>query len=297
MEVITPSLGVNIRDYDPKALLDGKLWRITEKIDGVRKLFYKSAHGKVTAWSRSGKEDLWLGHITKWLEQPNFPSNHIYDCELVDRDLYFSNSQSFLMRTETIAKHNQEYPDNKKDLMAICFDLFEPDGDMSSGEERTLNLSEVFIGCHLSEPMIPIAILGYMAGYDEYILSYIMALIELKRGEGLMLMSLDSPYIPGRSKELVKMKHLEEFQATIIGYDIARDDSKIAGGVAALICEVEGCTVPVRVGTGMSRDLRLSLNTDKILGSKIEIEAFGKSSNKDGEISLSMPVFKQFCGV
>ena len=38
---LTPALGVNIKNYSSKILI-GKTWRISEKIDGVRRLFYKS---------------------------------------------------------------------------------------------------------------------------------------------------------------------------------------------------------------------------------------------------------------
>ena len=112
-----------------------------------------------------------------------------------------------------------------------------------------------------------------------------------------MLMNIDSPYIPKRSNDLVKIKRLQEFVGTIINYEMGRDDSKISGGIAALICDVEGCTVPVRVGTGFSNNLRRDLATDKILGSQIEIESFGKSRDKSGNISLNLPVFKQFVGL
>jgi ATP-dependent DNA ligase len=297
MEFITPSLGVNIKDYDPAILLGEKLWRITDKIDGVRKLFYKSPSGKVTAWSRSGKEDIWLSHICDWLEQPHFPIHHVYDCELVDRESYFAGAESFIMRTETIGKAAQEYMDNKSELMAICFDIFIPEGDMSTGDERTKKLQDIFLGCHLAEPMIEVNIVGYIQGYNELMLSNLMSLVASRKGEGLMLMSMDSPYIPGRSKELVKIKRLEEYVATVIGYELGRDDSKIAGGISSLICEVPGCTVPVRVGTGFSNSLRQDLATDKVIGTKIEIEAFSKTRDKNGDISLSMPVFKQLQGL
>ena len=181
--------------------------------------------------------------------------------------------------------------------MAVCFDMVRPGGELSTGRERTALLQNTFLGLSLSEPIIQIPIFGYIYGAHESIISSLMDMVYSRKGEGLMLMNIDSPYIPKRSNDLVKIKRLQEFVGTIINYEMGRDDSKISGGIAALICDVEGCTVPVRVGTGFSNNLRRDLATDKILGSQIEIESFGKSRDKSGNISLNLPVFKQFVGL
>lgn len=294
MEKMTPALGINLKDYDSNDILAGKKWRITEKIDGVRRLFFKRADNKVIAYSRTGKVDIWLEHMTTWLEQSYFPSNMIYDCELVDQESYFGNVDSFIMRTETNSKASQEYPDNKGDLIALCFDMFSPDGDMRTGAERTKLLMDLFFGNLITEPVILIPILGYIQGNDDETINKLMRIITARKGEGLMLMNMASPYIPGRSKDLVKVKRMEEVIGTIIDWELGRADSKIAGGVASLICKVDGCTVPVRVGTGLTNAMRYEFASNDILGKSIEIECFGKSKDVKGDISISMPVFKQF---
>ena len=58
MDFITPAEGVNIKDFDPQVLLGFKHWRISEKIDGVRRLFFKTPTNKVLAYSKTGKEDI-----------------------------------------------------------------------------------------------------------------------------------------------------------------------------------------------------------------------------------------------
>ena len=45
---IAPMLGESINNY-PESILDGKLWRMSEKIDGVRRLFHKDSEWNVTA--------------------------------------------------------------------------------------------------------------------------------------------------------------------------------------------------------------------------------------------------------
>lgn len=281
---LKPAKGINIKDYNPADILNGKRWRMTEKIDGVRRLFYKSKTGSVYAYSNTLKKDKWLSHITSFLESPWYPLDMVYDCELVDRALYLSRVDSFLLRAETTGKASQQYPDNKKDLMAICFDMFRPDGDMTSGIHRTDLLFKTFPFVRMNDPIVLVPYLGYLDGYDESTLDYLMSLILKRNGEGIMLMNLDTPYIGGRTKELVKIKRLEEFNGVVIDYELAKHDTKIYGGVSALICKVNGCTVPVRVGSGLNNDIRKAFAISPPIGKTIEIDAFGRSK-------ISMVIF------
>jgi len=289
-----PALGVNLKDF-PNDILKGKLWRVSEKIDGVRRLFFKSVTGKVTAYSRTGKEDQWLSHITSYFEDDQFPLDTVYDCELVDRKLYFSKAPSFELRAETTGKANQQYPSNKEDLMAICFDIFRP-GEDRIGRERDNELKRLFSYRPLTDPVIMVPLLGVIQEDDIDTINYLMAQVTSYGGEGLMLMDLDSVYISGRSKHLIKAKRSEEFIGTVIDIELASDGTKIEGGISALICEVEGCTIPVRVGTGLSHQERLNIAQDlpSYISKKAEIEAFSRTKDASGNTSLSMPVFKRF---
>ena len=293
---LSPALGVNLTNCST-SILDEKLWRVSKKVDGVRRLFYKSAYD-ISAWSRTNKQDKWLSHICKFLSSPKFPKNRVYDCELVDRELYFSNEEAFNLRSETNSKASQQYPDNKQDLMAICFDTFNPNGDLRTGWERTRELQELFLGVSMDEPMQMVPVYGYISGANmQLIQKFLDREIQL-RGEGLMLQDMEALYIPGRSKTLIKIKKMKEFVGRIIDVEIANSNTKIAGGVAAVICEVEGCTTPVRVGTGFNNSERHEMATDKnLIGKEIEIEAFSYSKNKHGFVSLNLPVFKRFVGL
>ena len=69
-------------------------------------------------------------------------------------------------------------------------------------------------------------------------------------------------------------------------------EQKIEGMVAALICEVPGCTVPVRVGSGLNNAERTDMVINSPIGKDIEIEAFSYSKNRNGGVSLNLPIFK-----
>lgn len=289
---LIPALAINLKDFDANSILSGKLWRISEKIDGVRRLFFKDKQGRVSCYSRTGKRDLWLGHITSYLEDPWFPSNIVYDTELVDTNLYFSNKESFILRSETSSKASQQFPDNKLDLSAICFDIFGLDGDLTKGEDREVLLTKLFGRSALRGPIFKVPVYGMLDGADTATLAYLMDSVKVRKREGLMLMNLDAPYIPGRSSELVKVKRAEEFIGRVIDMEYAANGTKIEGGVAALICEVSGCTVPVRVGSGFTHIERQNFVSNPPIGKLIEIDAFSRSRDKHGNISLSMPIFK-----
>lgn len=289
----SPMLGENLINY-PESVLDGKLWRVSEKIDGVRRLFYKAPDGEITAWSRTNHQDKWLTHIFEYLASPWFPDNTVYDCELVDKKLYFKNSPSFVIRQVTNAKASQQYPDNKKDLIAVCFDIFKPGGDLRTARERDAELYSIFNGSTNNEPMIRVPIFGNIFGADIATIKKIMENIAKKKGEGLMLLDMDSIYIPGRSKALLKVKRMQEFKGRIIDVEMARPGTKIEGMVAAVICEVPGCTIPVRVGSGFNNAERMEMAINPPIGREIEIDAFSYSKNQRGDISLNLPIFKQF---
>lgn len=290
---LTPMLGENLKNY-PDSVLDNKTWRVSEKVDGVRRLFYKNNSGEVTAWSRTNKQDIWSTHIMEYFEAPWFPTDTVYDCELVDRELYFSNVESFILRSTSNAKASQQYAANKKDLMAVCFDIFKPDGDLRTGKERDAELYSLFNGTSPDAPVVRVPVYGTIVGADIERINAIMKSVKEKGGEGLMLMDMDSPYIFGRSRSLLKVKRMEEFTGRVVDVVMAREGTKIEGGVAAIICEVDGCTIPVQVGSGFSNEERYDMVENSPVGRTVEIDAFSYSRDRNGCISLNLPIFKQF---
>lgn len=180
--------------------------------------------------------------------------------------------------------------------MAICFDIFTPGGDLRKGKERDAELYSIFNGASNNEPMIRVPIFGNIFGADVDILRHTMDKVVGRNGEGLMLLDMHALYIPGRSASLLKVKRMQEFIGTIIDFEMARPGTKIEGMVAAVICTVPGCTVPVRVGSGFNNAERTAMVLNSPIGKEIEIDAFSYSSDRSGAISLNLPIFKQFKG-
>ena len=293
---IAPMLGESINNY-PESILDGKLWRMSEKIDGVRRLFHKDSEWNVTAWSRTNHPDPWVTHIIDFLEAPWFPADTVYDCELVDRELYLNHAPSFKLRQISSGKASQQYPDNKEDLIAVCFDIFKTGGDTRRAEERDKELYDLFGRARPEDPVIRVPIFGNIYGRDTERIKEVMNAVTSRNGEGIMLLDMDSLYFPGRTNSLLKIKRMQEFIGRVFDLEMARPGTKIEGMVAALICEVDGCTIPVRVGSGLDNAERMEMTINSPIGKDIEIEAFSYSKNKNGGVSLNLPIFKQFVAV
>jgi hypothetical protein len=171
--------------------------------------------------------------------------------------------------------------------------VFQPDGDTKIGKERNLQLVSIFNAIPLDAPIFSVTSYGVLNGNDITTLRYLMNNIILQNKEGLMLMDLNEPYIHGRSNTLIKVKRIQEFIGTVIDVEYADKGTKIEGGISALICEVQECTVPIRVGSGLNNDERQQFAKDPPIGQIIELEAFGKTQSKKGTVSLSMPIYKR----
>lgn len=288
-------LGSNLSDVGTDFLI-GKRWRVSEKVDGTRRLFFKTK-GTVEAFSRSGKQDNTLSHITDIFREDAFPDNCIYDCELVDGsvlDNWEEGSQSFELRAKSIGKAARKSGD-KSSLVAICFDYYDFDSPGMNTLNRTRDLIRFFENINPVGPVRLVKMFGRMDGYDSKKLNGLLTEVLDSGGEGLMLQDLTSPYVFERTTSLLKVKRVEEYKGIIVGRHLGRKGTRLEGLVSALICEFEECTQFVRVGSGLS-DLDREIFTkhyDELEGAEVEVEAFSKTTNQQGKISLCFPVFKR----
>ena len=294
-------LGVKLADIGNDTWLetDGRevqRWRISEKIDGTRRLFIKKG-GEVEAYSRSGRIDDTLTHITEYIASDKFPDNRIYDCELVDGSMYDNwkeGDQSFELRAKSIGKASRKSGD-KSSLIAICFDYYDFDSpDMTTGQ-RTKELIRLFDREKPVGPVRLVEIFGKMNGYEKERVDGILKRVLDRGGEGLMLQELRSKYIFERTPNLIKVKRLEDYTGTITRVMPGRKGTRLENLMSSIECRIEGCDNLVCVGTGLS-DYDRKLFTEhaqELIGSKVEVEAFSKTVNKDGKTSLCFPVYKR----
>lgn len=291
-------LGVKSSDIDnPEAWLqetNGRMqrWRISEKIDGTRRLFVKK-DGQIECFSRSGREDGTLMHINATFNSDIFPDNRIYDCEIVDKEV-FGKVESFKVRAQSIGKASRKGGD-KTSLIAICFDYYDFGQPELTTLNRTRGLIDIFDKVSPSSPVRLVRMLGRMDGYQQEKLQTILDQVLSEGGEGLMIQELSSKYVFERTQNLIKLKRLEEFKGHIVGRTIGRPGTRLEGKVAAIVCQVDGCTKWVSVGSGLN-NAYIDIFTEhyrELEGAEVELEAFGRTTNKTGMTSLCFPVFKR----
>lgn len=114
--------------------------------------------------------------------------------------------------------------------------------------------------------------------------------------EGIMIKSMDAPYVCKRADYWMKWKPTISVDLEIVGFEVGT--GRNADRLGAIICEGEdnGRRIRVNVGSGLSdsdRDEYWS-NRDSLLGHLVEIQADAVTQNQDGSYSLRFPRFLRF---
>jgi DNA ligase-1 len=114
--------------------------------------------------------------------------------------------------------------------------------------------------------------------------------------EGIMIKSMDAPYICKRSDSWMKWKPTISVDLTIVGFEPGT--GRNLNRLGAIICEGEDNDrrIRVNVGTGFSDALRDEYwaNRDDLLGHLVEVQADAVTQNQDGSYSLRFPRFLRF---
>jgi len=114
--------------------------------------------------------------------------------------------------------------------------------------------------------------------------------------EGIMIKSMDAPYVCKRSDYWMKWKPVISVDLEIVGFEEGTGRNK--NRLGAIICEGEdnGRRICVNVGSGLSDSDRDQywVARDHLLGHLVEIQADAVTQNQDGTYSLRFPRFLRF---
>jgi DNA ligase-1 len=281
---------------------------VTEKLDGIRRILIKE-NGVCRAFSRSGHEDTGLVEILA--EAKYLPDNTVYDGELLAKGK-FADSIALRQATNSIAS-------SKGAKTGLTFNVFDmvPLDEFYAGKSKDAALNrKILLGATLMDDSIehlvencgqliaafgihrelecikPVPILGKVSSIQQ--VEPIVDKIWAAGGEGVMLNTTTGYYEIKRSKQLLKIKHTEEYTLKIV--DIIEGSGKYEDSMGALVLSYEDAFVGV--GSGFSDTMRDHIwqNKDIYIGKYVEVETFGKSKNANGGISLNCPIFKRFVG-
>lgn len=281
---------------------------VTEKLDGHRRLLVKE-DGKITMYTRSGLPDEGLVEIEE--EAKHLPDNCVYDGEGLAKGI-FKNALDQRQATNSIM--------NSKGIRTgITFNIFDsvPLVDFKADNSvETAIQRKVYIGAlfgdksiklltpnweaildnfqidHNFEHIKCVPILG-VATTEEDILAYADP-IWARGFEGVMLNTMNSVYRIKRTKELLKVKATESYDLICIDIEQGKPNGKFANTMGNLVVDYKGYRVGV--GSGFDDALRNEVwnNKAKYIGRTVEIDTFGETVNKAGELSLNCAIFRGF---
>lgn len=285
--------------------------RLEPKLDGVRMLLMviPNDYGAVTTlcFSRNGKVFENFGHIE---EQISLNWNTMVQaCAGVDQGR--SLVDGFVLDGEVIGNTFQELmrqARRKTDVQASdsVFNIFDivPLQDFRKGywnaqlKKRIALLDNMRPVIHtmpnielLTHIMVD---LDTAAGRDQ-LERY--AQDNVKAGfEGIMIKSMDAPYLCKRSTDWMKWKPVCDYDLTVIG--IEEGTGKNVGRMGALVCEGidDGKHITVNVGSGYTDEERNSYwdNKNSVIGRTAVVMADAITQNQNGSYSLRFPRFKTF---
>jgi DNA ligase-1 len=291
------ALAENIKDAKNVNPIDGTYF-ISRKLDGVRCICYVSKSdyvGSVDFISRQGKPITTLDKLTQAVMQfvdplPN--GSYVLDGEICIMDKDGNENFHGLMKEVTRKNHTIENPRYN------VFDILtrdEFDGkEVSLPFSSRLNLLNVL---EISNDNASIKVLEQELVTTQEIFDDWTTRAKENGWEGCMLRK-DVPYKRGRSKELLKIKGMQDAEYEVVGVETGKATYNEGGhkefDVASALYIKHKDNI-VKVGSGLSKEQRLRWfdHPEEIIGKTITVQYFEETQDsKTKAYSLRFPVLK-----
>lgn len=268
---------------------------ISRKLDGVRCICFidkRPDYIAVRFVSRQGKNFTTLNNLAASVSYfiRNLPDgNWVLDGEVCMMDAAGNENFQGLMKEVTRKDHTIENPRyNVFDLLTL--DEFE-------GKAESRIFSERLDLLYTLDHNVGVHVLQQERVTSQEILDDWIATAKKAGWEGCMLRK-DVPYKRGRSKDLLKIKGMQDSEYIVTGIiegtaTYNEDGAKEYPVVAALTIEHKGNTV--KVGSGLSKEQRIGWlkNPEEIIGKIVTIQYFEETQDsKTKAYSLRFPVLK-----
>jgi DNA ligase-1 len=280
---------------DKKVDFETQSWFASRKLDGVRCLAFFDSAGEVRFFSRQGKEFHTLSKLGEELKQLNIRSVVLDGEVCIMKDDELEDFQGILKEIGR-KDHTVENP------MYYVFDLIQLE-DFRSGQselsltERLTQLGIYFIGSGL-KTVAPLAQIEIES--REHFEELVADASDLGY-EGIMLRK-DVAYEGKRSKNLLKVKKMQDAEYTVVGLEngvhrIVEHGREVEEEMLKAVF-IEHMGNQVRVGSGFSIDQRrwYFKNPDEIMSKVITVQYFEETTDQAGNHSLRFPVLKAVHG-
>lgn len=282
---VIPQFEVMLADkyFDNTEWVDGKEFTITLKLDGIRCIAIKQA-GKVKFFSRQGQEILGLVELQKELESIN-KASFVLDGELIV-DGPGTSADQYKVTTQVVRTDG-----DKKGVTFYAFDVlkveeFENQKCETSYTLRRKTLEEEFKFLNHVTPLPAL-----YSGTDTQRIFDLLELVRKQHKEGVMVNINDAVYDFKRTRNLLKVKVMQDVDLAITGFE--EGSGRLEGTLGRINVDYKGNTLGV--GGGFSDEQRKWFweNKDNLIGRVISVQYFEETQNANGVPSLRFPVFKE----
>jgi DNA ligase-1 len=287
---LIPEFNVQLANkyFDKPAVVDGKKFAITTKIDGGRIIALKE-NGQVSFFTRAGQKYEGLVDLEDEMSRL-MPDNTCLDGEitlLVRGNL--SSKEAYKETMKIVRTKDKE----KHMIKMLVFDWmpaedFKKQSCSFPYKYRRAHAESLFFKSDFRYfELLPLLYVGENTSKITEILEE-----EVANGEeGIMINLWDAPYEFKRTNRLLKVKKMDTLDLEVIGFE--EGSGRLAGTLGAVLVRYKNNNV-VKVGSGFSDSMRSEIWTNQPdwLGAIIECQYFEETKNADGGVSLRFPVFK-----
>lgn len=289
---LIPEFNVQLANkyFDKPAVVEGKKFAITTKIDGGRIIALKE-NGQVSFYTRAGQKYEGLVDLEDEMKRL-MPDNTCLDGEITLFDRGTLTSKEAYKQTMKIVR--QTTNPEKHGIKMLVFDWM-PANEFKNQcckYDYSTRRAGVELLFHQEDfkffELLPIMYVGDDTSMITKLLDEQVAAGE----EGIMINIYDAPYEFKRTNSLLKCKKFNSADLRVIGFE--QGTGKYTGKLGAFICEYKGGQV--KVGSGLTDEQRTEIYKDpfKYIGTIIEIAYFEETKDSTGKPSLRFPTFKDF---
>lgn len=286
------NIALSNKYFDNPAVVEGKEFAITTKIDGGRIVALKE-NGEVSFFTRAGQ--MYEGLVDLEFELAGIPEDNF----MLDGELTLLNKGSLVSKEQYKETMKISRKDGiKHGLKMLVFDWL-PISDFKkqfstipycSRRVEAMKLLRNSDGSNRLTYFELLPLLYY--GTDTSKISEILKEQVAAGNEGIMLNVGSAPYRFKRSSDLLKVKLMNDLDLEVIGFE--EGTNRHAGRLGALIVDYKGFAV--KVGSGFSDEFREEIwnHKDEWLGRTVVVQYFEETTNQDGGISLRFPVYLDY---
>jgi len=297
---IIPTFEVALaKAYDPKDCdFKNEQWYASRKLDGVRCLIFTGPDNNPIAFSRAGKPFTTVQKVLDDIKELCMP-NMVFDGEVCLVDSDGNDDFNGIMKVIKKKDYTIENPKFK------IFDLltqsdFDNEVSVSTLMERN-SVLEIY-NTRIAESNC-LDILEQELITDETVFNKWTSLVDKYNWEGFMIRK-NTTYIGGRSKELLKVKIMQDAEYVVIGTtpgevrhivfntELNKNEEITSTMTSNLIIEHKGHRVDVGSGLSLSQRQAFHVDPTLIIGKTINVQFFETTTNKQGTESLRFPVLK-----